>query len=395
MPCSFVSSSYLRTNCLRRCGRMLSHLIDIPASLFFAGSVRWTLSWIILLSALYTYFVNQLSKDEETLIRRTEPDPGRTTSRQYFAQLRRLQSEQRALDEKRRRIVEGNAFRLLDLPPEVALLVLAHAADWPSTYASLVRASRRCQALTFRACLPRMPVRLISPEQVRSFDLLLRTRVQPQPLAGLVRYMWVTPLQEASLAAAVGIVKKCTQLRALASNTHVVKEAVTLRGARVSHAECKDLTLLSTRAQAWAGLLGTAHGAAFFAQLTRLRLIGDRVPVHIPLPNLTQLSYGTSGRDGDAGAENTPRIGLAMFDDREMYPALEMVIFTRPRGNAGGLRVSRPVAKTRLFVLELPATNTELEIWCDSAHRRGMWELCADPPMHSPSPKGGRHLRVK
>ncbi|KAF9474042.1 hypothetical protein BDN70DRAFT_885266, partial [Pholiota conissans] len=367
---------------------MLSHLFDIPASIFPLGSVRWTLSWIIILSAAYTYFVNQLSQDTEAPILRKDPDPERT--RQYFAQLRRLQNERRALDEKRRRIVEGASFRLLHLPPEIALLVLAHAADWPSTYLSLVQVSRRCQWLTFHACLPHMPIRLITPEQVRAFDLFLRgaSRVQLIPL---VRYAWVTPLKEASLDAAVGIVKKCTNLQALATNAYIVQEAVTLRGgARLSHLECKDLTLLSMRTQVWTNLLSTANGTAFFAQLTRLRLIGDRVPMDVPLPNLKQLSYGTSG--WDEGAEHsTPRIGLAMFDDREMYPALQTVIFTRPRGNAGGLRVSRPEAKKRLFMLELPPTNTELEIWCDSASHRGMWELCAGPSLQSLPRK---HLRV-
>lgn len=68
-----------------------------------------------------------------------------------------------------------------------------------------------------------------------------------------------------------------------------------------------------------------------------------------------------------------------MLDDRVAYPLLHTVIFTKTRTSAGGLRISRAAANKRMFVIEVPRRRTELEIWCDSASRAGMWELCADP----------------
>ncbi|KAF8969011.1 hypothetical protein BDZ97DRAFT_302383 [Flammula alnicola] len=379
-------SSYLDTG-LRPFSRMLSRLVDIPASVFPTGGVKWALSWIVLLSVAYTYFINRLSQDSVMRSGTLYSDPHK--KKQYFARIKRLQAAQRDLVEKQRQIVERGSFRLLDLPPEISLVVLAHCADWPSTYLALVRVSERCQGLTFNACLPRMPVRLITPEQIRSFDCFLRARPK---LASLVHYMWVTPLKEDLLGTSVGIVKKCSNLRSLASNAYIVQESITFRGTQLSHVDCKDLTLLSTRTQAWTSLLSTSNGAAFFRQLTHLRLIGDRVPSNIPLPNLTHLSYGTSGRDL---SENDASIGLLMLDDQEAYPSLHTVIVTKPR-SAGGLRISRPVAKKRLFIFELPLKNTELEIWCDNASQRGMWELCADPPPHpnTSSPRRGRRTNT-
>lgn len=367
---------------------MLSRLVDIPASAVPIG-VRWTVSWIVLLSVLYTYFVNRLTQDSEPYPPHGVhyPDPAQKTH--YVAHVRRIQAEKRALDEKRRKIVEGEAFRLLDLPPELSSLVLAHAADWPPTYCALVQVSRRCQGLTLHACLPLMPVRLITAEQLRAFHALLHAR---PTLACLVHRLWATPLKEELFPTAIDIVRRCTNVRALASTAHIVESAITLRGGtavsvRLSHSACADLTLLSARTGAWARLFDTPHGGALFARLTRLRLIGDRVPGGMPLPRLTHLSYGTSGHGLRGGGF---AVGLAMLADRAAYPALQGVVFTRARGSAGGLRVSRPVPKARLFVLDLPATHTELEIWCDSASRRGMWELCADPQVHSPSSNYGQ-----
>ncbi|KAF5315424.1 hypothetical protein D9619_007426 [Psilocybe cf. subviscida] len=360
---------------------MLSHLADIPTSIWPLGSVRWTLSWIVLLSVAYTYFINKFTDNivpENGSVLYDNPEQ----KKRYFAQLKRLKAAQRDLEERRRRIIQTRPFRLMDLPPELSFAILSQCADWPSTYLSLVRVSKRCQALAFRACLPFMPIHLINPNQIVSFELFIRGHPKLTPL---VQNMWATPLREDQLGTAVAMVKKCTNLRSLATNAHIVQEAITLRGGtRLSHLQCKSLTLLSARPDAWASLLATRNGATFFRQLTHLRLIGDRVPDGLPLPSLTHLSYGTSGRDMSvAFRDNGTALGLAMLADTDAYPALHTVIFTKPRPIAGGLRISRPVAKTRLFCFELPPTHTELEIWCDTARHRGMWVLCADPPAHT------------
>ncbi|KDR82338.1 hypothetical protein GALMADRAFT_237602 [Galerina marginata CBS 339.88] len=355
---------------LARYRRMFFRLLDIPISVFQIDAMKWTVSSILLLSVIYTYSIKNLTQgvvDESDLKPRTY----------HLARAKRQISAQKAqleLEEKRRRIYESRSFRFRDLPPEVCLVVLAYCADWPGTYQSLVRVSRDCQRLTFHACLPRIPVTLISPEQVHSFDQFLQARPK---LACLVHHMWMTPLKEELLDTSIAIVQKCNNLRSLASNAFIVQESITLHKDRLSHGNCKDLTLLSTRTESWTSLLNTSNGSAFFRQLTHLRLIGDRIPRDLPLPSLTHFSYGSSGSDM---SETKASIGLSMVEDKMAYPMLYTVILTRPRTSAGGLRISRAVAKTRVFIFELPPKRTELEIWCDNASQRGMWELCADPP---------------
>ncbi|KAH9480159.1 hypothetical protein JR316_0006756 [Psilocybe cubensis] len=341
------------------------------------------MSGIFLVSVIYTYTINKLSGEAaEQRIERQNMKP-RT---EYFARAKRIMAAQKAdlerQKEQKRLFETRTSFRFLDLPPELALLVLAQCADWPETYQSLVRTSRYCQRLTFHACLPRTPIRLITPEQVGSFDTFLHARPK---LAPLIQHMWMTPLQEELLGTSIAIVKKCKHLKSLASNAYIVQEAISLSpSGRISHRDCRDLTLLSTRTESWISLLNTPNGSAFFRRLTHLRLIGDRIPQKLPLDSLTHLSYGSSGSDMSQG---DPAIGLRMLEERGMYPVLHTVILTKPRASAGGLRISRAVAKKRVFIFELPMKRTELEIWCDNASNRGMWELCADNTSGGNGPK--------
>jgi len=339
---------------------MLSQLVTLPILFFYADGIKWTLSGILLMSALYTYSINQLSNDRAAVERA-----------EHFARAKRLQAVQLARlerDKKQKQVFEAKPFRFLDLPPEIGILVLSHCADWPATFQSLVRVSEHVQQLTFYACLPRMPVRLISHEQINSFSRLLHSHPE---LTQLVKHMWMTPMKRELLPTSIAIVKKCKNLRSLATNSHIMQESITLRGNRLSHLHCKDLTLLSLRSEAWTTLLTTTNGSAFFRQLTHLRLIGDRVPQDFLLPNLTHFSYGNDT------SESNPCIGLAMLDNKHIYPKLHTVILTKPRTSAGGLRISRAAAKIRVFIFELPLKRTELEMWCDNASRRDMWELCA------------------
>ncbi len=155
--------------------------------------------------------------------------------------------------------------------------------------------------------------------------------------------LWATPLKEELLPTTIDIVRRCTNLRALASTAYIVESAITLRSgnAWLSHSACTDLTLLAARTGAWAALFATLHGRALFARLERLRLIGDRVPNGMPPPAAHATSRTGRVRAGYAGVGFA--VGLAMLADRAAYPALQGVVFTRARGSAGGLRVSRPV----------------------------------------------------
>ncbi|KAF8802086.1 hypothetical protein BYT27DRAFT_7173212 [Phlegmacium glaucopus] len=348
---------------------MLSRLVDIPLpSAFNLNGVKWTVSGLILLSLFYTYLISRLTSPPLS-VRRDIPEI------KYLARAKQLQAArkaQRELEEERKRILESGSFRLLDLPPEISFLVLENCTDWPGMYLSLVLVSRRCQELTFHALLPHMPIRLIIPEQVHSFGSLLFNRPR---LATLVHHLWVTPYKEDLLRPCVEIVKKCRNLKSLASNAYMVLESITFRGNRLSHLDCKDLTLLSTSTGRWASLLDAPNGLALFRQLTHLRLLGYRFPTDIPLPNLTHLSYGSDTVDINV------HIGMAMMEDPVACPSLHTVIVTKLRAS-GGLRISR-AAHSRFFTVELPAKRKELELWCDNVSRRGMWVLCADPLLQS------------
>ena len=347
---------------------MFSKLADtIPSSAFNSSNlegVKWTISVIILLSLFYIYTILQLTSPPVSPRQSIPEIP-------YLARARRLQAARKAQREfeeelERNRIVKSGSFRFLDLPPEISFLVLTNCIGSPGMYFSLVLVSRRCQQLTFHALLPLSPIKLITPEQIRSFDFMLCQRPK---LAALIRHLWVTPYREDLLRPCVEIVKKCRNLKSLASNAYMVQQCITFRGSRLSHLDCKDLTLLSTSIGIWANLLATPNGLALFRQLTHLRLIGDRFPMDIPLPNLTHLSYGS------ADIFNS-QIGLSMLEDpMSLYPSLHTVIVTKFRVS-GGLRISRATAHSRLFICELPPKRTELGLWCDNVCRWGMWTLC-------------------
>lgn len=317
-------------------------LTDIPFPTFgnlnFDG-VKWTISGIFLLSLFYTYTIFQFTSPPA-------PSPRRGISEiRYLARARRLQAArkaQRELEAERNQIVKSGSFRFLDLPPEIGFLVLANCIDWPGMYISLVLVSRRCQLLTFHAFLPHTPIKLISPEQIHSFDFLLCQRPK---LASLVRYLWVTPYKEDLLRPCVEIVKKCRNLKSLASNARMVQKSITFRGSCLSHLDCKDLTLLSTSTGMWASFLATHNGLALFRQLTHLRLIGDHFPRSIPLPNLTHLSYGSDTADINS------HIGMAVLEDPVSCPSLHTVIVTKLRAS-GGLRISRAPAHSLLNFLQ-------------------------------------------
>jgi hypothetical protein len=348
---------------------MFSRLADSirsSAYSYYLDGVKWTISGIILLSLFYIYTILQLTSPPVSPRHSIPEFP-------YLARARRLQAARKAqreireLEEERNRMIKLGSFRFLDLPPEISFLVLTNCIGWPGVYLSLVLVSRRCQQLTFHSLLPLTPIKLVTPEQIHSFDFLLCQRPK---LATLVHHLWVTPYKEDLLRPCVEIVKKCRNLKSLASNAYMVQECITFRGSHLSHLDCKDLTLLSTSPGIWASLLANPNGLALFRQLTHLRLIGDRFPTDIPLPNLTHLSYGS------ADIINS-RIGMSMLEDpASLYPSLHTVIITKFRAS-GGVRISRAVAHTRLFIFELPPKRTELGLWCDNVCRWGMWALCA------------------
>ena len=348
---------------------MFSRLVDsIPSPAFNSynlDGIKWTISGIILLSLFYIYTILQLTSPPVSPHRSISEIP-------YLARARRLQAARKAQREfeeehERHQFLKLGSFRFLDLPPEISFLVLTNCIGSPGMYLSLVLVSRRCQQLTFHSLLPLIPIKLITPEQIHSFDYMLYQRPK---LAALVHHLWVTPYKEDLLRPCVEIVKKCRNLQSFASSAYMVQQCINFRGTRLSHPDCKDLTLLSTSTGIWEKVLATPNGLALFRQLTHLRLIGDRFPTDIPLPNLTHLSYGS------ADIFNS-QIGLSMLEDPSLYPSLHTVIVTKFMVS-GRVFISKTAAvHSRLFIIELPPKRTELGLWCDNVCRWGMWALCA------------------
>jgi hypothetical protein len=195
---------------------MFSRLVDSIQSPTFNSynldSVKWTISGIILLSLFYIYTILQLTTSPPVSPRHTS-----ISEIPYLARARRLQAArkaQREFEEELERNRKSGSFRFFDLPPEISFLVLTNCIGSPGMYLSLVLVSRRCQQLTFHSLLPLTPIKLITPEQIHSFDFML---LHKPKLATLVHHLWVTPYKEdlLRLCVEIMIVKKCRNWQSL------------------------------------------------------------------------------------------------------------------------------------------------------------------------------------
>lgn len=324
--------------------------------------IKWVGSCIFVVSIVYTYLISRLT------VLPTPTIPGPPPDIKRAKRLRRIHQE---FEAKQRRIRKG-PFPIAEFPPELALQILGKCAEWQGTVANLALVSRRIQALTYEACLPGMAIRLVGEQEVESFDLLLLRKTHLLPY---IHHLWVTPLHENYHPAAIRILRTCTNVRSLALNGRLLKEAITSPhiGYRIRHKHCRSLTLLPTSSEGWASLLAPS-AQQFLAQITHLRIVGDRIPVEFdfPLPNLYSFSYVLN--------RNVPNLayGERMLKDKVGFPNLRTVVLTgERRGKGGGARISK-MKDTRLFVFEVPAERTDLFMWCDNTLGKGFWQLCAN-----------------
>lgn len=271
--------------------------------------------------------------------------------------------------EERKRKISRRPFPLMKLPPELCLLVLQHSAESPGTVASLFLVSRRIQAMAYEACLPKTPIKLIQAHQVQSFDRMLLNKPR---LAQYIRHLWVTPVHEEHYPAAIRILKKCKEVTSVACNGRVLEEAVTSPhiGYRLQHKRCRRLTLLYTSRDGWQSLfLGSSTTLQFLQQITHLRLVGDIIPSHLSLPNLSVLSYQLN--------RNSLNLvhGERMLKDKVNLPSLHSVVLVGERRvqPGGGVRITK-LKDSRVFVYEVPHARTELELWCENTSGRGFWQ---------------------
>lgn len=312
---------------------------------------------VILMSIGYIFFI---SKCGEPPVRPSAPLP-------KIRHLTRAKELRKARHLEAQRLIPNTiSFPLLRLPPEITSLILKHCVDWPGTYLSLTQVSRRVQKLAFYTCLPRILIQLTDERQIPSFDLFLRKNPQLSPL---VRNLWLAPMRIHLVEEALRILKACINVRSLASFSFIIREAIALRGV-VRHRKCRQLTMLYTNEVAWKDLLGAPGGPAFFQQLTHLRLVRHYVPENTPLPKLTHLSYALDR------AESNVSIGKKMLRDVKSYPSLHTVIVTRGLHDPS-LVLKRSTA-LKMFTFDAPSSGTEINLWCNNVHRRGMWEVSAE-----------------
>ncbi|RDB24353.1 hypothetical protein Hypma_008424 [Hypsizygus marmoreus] len=334
--------------------------------------LQWsTPAWILLVSFVIVYSVSAVGS--------SPPVTSSTTPRPRLAQAYRRKAEKAALidlERRRRRILESwatDGFQFTKLPPELQLMILAYSADWTATYRSLVQVSRSMFRSTLRACIPHIPITLSTPKQLASFFSLLNggiARFEAGLNVGLlVHRLWVTPLRKEDNVLGYRILTACTNVRVLACDARTLRATVA-RSSKLRHTMCRDLTLLLSRSR-WDLYRDTPSGAALMKQLTHLRVMGEEmVPQELGLPNLTHLSFLDRPRfDGESEVVKPWPLG-----DRKAFPSLHNVVLTR-RCGAEGLSPSRVDAK--LVLLYFPREWTEMQIWCDSARGRSIWQLAA------------------
>ncbi|KAJ3499346.1 hypothetical protein NMY22_g19518 [Coprinellus aureogranulatus] len=124
---------------------------------------------------MYTFLISRLTVTPP--IQMPPPDLRRA---------RKLRSMHAELEERKRRIAR-KPFPLMQLPPELCLLILQHAAESPGTVASLFLVSRRIQGMAYEACLPKVPIKLVQAHQVESFDRMLLNKPQLTPY---IHHLW-------------------------------------------------------------------------------------------------------------------------------------------------------------------------------------------------------------
>ncbi|KAF9046769.1 hypothetical protein BJ165DRAFT_1474163 [Panaeolus papilionaceus] len=353
---------------LSRVGRMISYFFGIPLSMLQIQDAKWTISWILLISVSYTYAVSRLTG--RSLFDEDDMKP-QQIRRHTLAHARRLQAArlaQRQLEEMQERLKRG-PLPIFDLPPELVLTILGHCSDWPQTYLSLIRVSKYCSRMTHNACLSRMPILLIDERQISSFHLFLQKNTTTSEL---IRHLWVTPPKEELLSKCTEIVYDCRNLRSLATTVMIFDVSIVRprRHTKLRHQHLKDVTFLLSLSPAWSQLVQDPKALAPLQQITHLRIIMDRIPMTIPLPNLTHFSYRVLKQVADREA-----LGRTLFEEKTLYPSLQTVIMTQP--SPAGLRIRR-VGQKRFFVFDIQNGQSELELWCDNARHRGIWVIAAD-----------------
>jgi len=305
-------------------------------------SLQISMLWIILLSILLPLLFSNLA------------DPPFKAAETTFKDL----SPELVLDVLRSKDLPPEPvlaiFRFKDLPRELIDNILRFSVKPSiSTYRSLLCVSRQMRDLSYRACLPVIPVTLTTSKQWSSFYNFISAHPE---LARLVRSLWAVPFHEQESSVCPAIIHACTHVTSLACNVGVLKTCI---AGCSSFNHCRRLTVLMSSV-GLDSLLENPNGSRFMEQLTHLRVITQGLlPTRMRLRNLTNLSlvhYRPEPLHSTAVAQSA-------LMDTAVYPSLRTVILTRPTYGH-----DRPIATvdhsdSRLVTLYVPEIWSEMEIW--------------------------------
>ena len=348
------------------------------SAIFSTDGVAGTILCLILISISFTFTVATAATPTPPLQKHHVP---KRLVRNRIARAIERKAAQAEVVAWRRRVsqsVAADGFPFRELPPEIQLMILAHVSEWIPTYQALILVSHHMYGLTLRACVPCMPIALSTTKQITSFARLLASDI-PQVylrhsrlyVANLVHRLWISPLRKEDKDLGIEILKMCINIRVLACDARTLRAAIA-KCSKFRHTRCRDLTLLLSRPQ-WDVSLKTPSGLAFLQRLTHLRVMGEQsVPRDLYSTKLTHLSY--SDRPGCASDESVVDYPWALAHPN-VFPSLQQVVLTRRCGPEG--QACQKIGP-RLVVCYVTREWTEMQIWCDTAKGRSLWNQAAE-----------------
>jgi len=318
----------------------------------------WSAICILILSCVFIYTATR------------PPCAKPAPARQPLAVMEKRQPQPRAAPKELVKPKDAT-FPFRNLPPELQLAVLSHCAHSTRTYRALVLVSRYFLYSTLRACIPVIPITLLTSPALSSFlSFLQRTIHVPHSrsltfVGSLVTHLWLTPITESptDTDAARTILSACTNVRVLAVDAHTLTYALGF-ASHHRHTRCTHLTLLMSPRGWHAALAVTPKGPVFLRQLTHLRVMGHQlVPSRTVTPlftNLAHLSYVQHFRGISPTCETGPEKPQPVVDS-VLFPALQETLVTRrcdPDRRVPPQRLAH-----NLVLLHVPRDMTEMEIW--------------------------------
>lgn len=266
---------------------------------------------------------------------------------------------------------ESKPISFITLTTELQFLILSHAStDIKSarqTFLALVLVSKDVRRKMFLACLPHMSIMLTTRERLISFDLFCSSNPEDAEFPGvaqLVNRLWISPSEPEDQVISSTVLKRCINVRSLACNAWLLKEAVTCSQDELKHKHCQSLTLLTSERD-WEGTLPSQMRhepcKAFFGQLTHLQVAGDSmVPKQLLCSRLTHLSFVCPPGWKKEGAKGL----LKSLTKR--YPELKIVAMTqRKEGEARAETVAKGHGSPRVVVYYSPKETIDADEWSE------------------------------